>query len=730
MDVRCARCSTEYEFDDALVSERGTTVKCTNCGYQFKVFPGGAGSGPERWIVRKASGRELVYTSLKELQRAISQRQVGPTDMLSRGGGQPLRPLGDIAELEPFFNSQVSAHQPVQRTLLGMHPVAANERREDDTVRDAGPPFASTMQSHRAVAPGSSTRRTPAPAPPARPPPAPAPVPRPYDEEFEPRTVPRHETPEPSTVNFQRGVGPSGGRQPEPDYAPAPPPVAPSPPREVRVREASPARPNPQLTPTPSAVSEGYRAYEERHTDPRYLVVPERPSKARWVVGLIVFGALGFAGATVGRKYLERLSTKEVPPAVPAVADERVTKMLEAARKHFYDGDLEEAKEQLDKASMLEEKNPKIHAAIARLEAARADVHWLAIRLQRDEGRRDAAKKRLETRLKKLDEAVKAAVSTKADDPDVVRARIDHLRLSGKVEEARKLIDGVATTMGDPETSYVLAALDLAEDAPAWTTVIDRLRAAAGVESGLGRARAALVYALAKSGNRDGAQTELDALGGADDTHSLYNDLKAFLEETDLVIQETTEEKSLEPSAPVGKAPRGEPGGAPAAGNQDFRTILTEASRAKASGDMGRARALYSQALEKAPGNVEAMTGLADVARAQGDSAVATRYYDQALASNPSYQPALMARADMKWAAGDRAGAVAMYRRVVQESGAGSSYGQRAQKRITEHEGGGSSPPASEDVPPPAPQPPATPPPSDTSDKPHIDTSDLPGFNQ
>ena len=48
MDVRCSRCGTEYDFDDALVSERGTTVKCTNCGHQFKVYPGGSGGAPER----------------------------------------------------------------------------------------------------------------------------------------------------------------------------------------------------------------------------------------------------------------------------------------------------------------------------------------------------------------------------------------------------------------------------------------------------------------------------------------------------------------------------------------------------------------------------------------------------------------------------------------------------------------------------------------------------------
>src|SRR5262249_49170904 len=32
MEITCNRCKTEYDFDDALVSERGTTVRCTNCG--------------------------------------------------------------------------------------------------------------------------------------------------------------------------------------------------------------------------------------------------------------------------------------------------------------------------------------------------------------------------------------------------------------------------------------------------------------------------------------------------------------------------------------------------------------------------------------------------------------------------------------------------------------------------------------------------------------------------
>src|SRR5512134_3838910 len=124
MDVRCGRCGTEYEFDDALISERGTTVKCTNCGHQFKVYPAQTSMGvPERWVVRTASGRELVYTSLRDLQKGIAQRQVGPEDMLSRGN-QPPRPLQSIAELEPFFQS-VPVHAAKPATLVGVAPPAA-----------------------------------------------------------------------------------------------------------------------------------------------------------------------------------------------------------------------------------------------------------------------------------------------------------------------------------------------------------------------------------------------------------------------------------------------------------------------------------------------------------------------------------------------------------------------------------------------------------------------------
>ncbi|HEY6080803.1 MAG TPA: zinc-ribbon domain-containing protein, partial [Polyangiaceae bacterium] len=138
MDVRCNRCGTEYEFDDALISERGTTVKCTNCGLQFKVFPSHHSGGPERWVVHTEQGRELIFTTLRELQRGIADRKVGPGDLLTRGQNPP-RPLSAIAELEPFFQSSQGKATLVAGAGTGSPPAAAVER-VPRTLHGVAPP--------------------------------------------------------------------------------------------------------------------------------------------------------------------------------------------------------------------------------------------------------------------------------------------------------------------------------------------------------------------------------------------------------------------------------------------------------------------------------------------------------------------------------------------------------------------------------------------------------------
>jgi len=120
MDVRCERCKTLYELDDARVSEAGTTVRCTTCGHVFrvrkKVFlmtePVGAGGESTAvpppvvekppWRVRSPSGRVIAFRELTSMQKWIVERKFGRDDEISLHGDTWKR-LGDIAELQPFF---------------------------------------------------------------------------------------------------------------------------------------------------------------------------------------------------------------------------------------------------------------------------------------------------------------------------------------------------------------------------------------------------------------------------------------------------------------------------------------------------------------------------------------------------------------------------------------------------------------------------------------------------
>ena len=105
MDVICERCGTEYEFDDALLSERGTTVKCTSCGHQFKIYRPSTPTteeSPRAWNLRRPDGTVIPFDSLAVLQKWIMEGRVSKMDEISRPG-EGWKPLGAIAELDSFF---------------------------------------------------------------------------------------------------------------------------------------------------------------------------------------------------------------------------------------------------------------------------------------------------------------------------------------------------------------------------------------------------------------------------------------------------------------------------------------------------------------------------------------------------------------------------------------------------------------------------------------------------
>ena len=122
MDVRCERCQTEYQVEDANVSDLGTEVQCSDCGHLFVVKrPNGvtnqtiASCEPDAnesgtWLIETSAGRSLRLRDLTTLHKWIIEHRVGRGDRLSRAG-DPWQRLGDMAELAPFFDIVDSAER-------------------------------------------------------------------------------------------------------------------------------------------------------------------------------------------------------------------------------------------------------------------------------------------------------------------------------------------------------------------------------------------------------------------------------------------------------------------------------------------------------------------------------------------------------------------------------------------------------------------------------------------
>lgn len=735
MDVRCSRCRTEYDFDDLLISERGTTVKCTNCGHQFKIFPAG-GAAPERWLVKTHAGQELVYTSLKELQRAIAKAQVSPSDMVSRGRNPP-RPLSQIAELEPFFVGQTPSQKRVDRTLLGVS-AAPESARVVETFpepakpapRDTEPAPVFTAESRPLIGDsGQGSRNAPTRAD-RLPPPIPVAKAEPPSISTKPPPVAHEPPPVPRPSGrdgpaVEERIPPS---EPLPPVAPAPSPPAPlsqGEPRSQRYGAGGPRstpRASSQLTPSPASVrGSAHRSYDQR---PFESPEPIPRAHSRWIAGVVIVGVATLLAITVGRRYLLKTT---LPPEEPAakVSDQRVTDLLGQASRLIDDADYEAAREQLLKASALGEKDPAVLVALARVETLRADVAWLKHRLADPAVSElfDSTQRELQQRVSKARQAVDAAFAVAPEDPSTLRARVDVLRISGEPKKAREWTQPLSSDSSDPRNAYVLAALDLAEEDPAWPSVIQRMRLASSRERAPGRARAALIYALSRSGQRSEAEAELSRVRANPAGGLLTEELQHF-------VERQPEEAEEEKRGAGAHAEAFEPGAAPKDEAGDPKTLLKHAAEALSGGEIARAENLFHLVLEKHPENSEALAGLAQIARFRGDTKESARYYDEVLEKNPSNLLALAARADLKWESGDRAGALPMYREVAARAAPGSDISQRAKERLAQGaKAPKPEPPAA--AAPPAPEPAPTPPPEiepTRPETPNIDTTDLPGF--
>jgi len=693
VDVQCERCKTEYEFDDALVSGRGTTVRCTHCGHQFKVKRADAPSSDgaqDRWVVTTAQGAEVVYTSLRDLQRAIIAKQVARADVLTRGSG-PRRALGAIAELEPFFEGRASSRPPAGGA--GRSPAVPAPPATPDfgafpkrtpawgiaAATDVAPtaPLPESIPPPRAKI---STLRPPTAAPPPAPPPPPSPLP--------PPPAPRATSPglNDAAMTAAPALGaPIAPRDPSENVDDREPATVPrgaysSTPSDAELATALPPPTVPRRRVISSidedAMAEAMRS-EMRHSlmsDPDSFGVPKRRRIGGWVVALVLLCGAGVLAAVVAKPYLQGLGK---PAASATVLDAKALQLLADGEKALAAGDLEGAKESFDKASERAETNERLLLDVARLDAVRADIPWLELRALRPEETDETklANQRLVDLSAAAKHAADAALAVAPDDASAIRAKIDAARIAGDRDSARHLVAKVVGQAQQPETAYVLAALDLAEADPVWSTVIERLKLAAQGEGDLGRARAALVYAYARSGDKVSARAELEKLAALKRPYPILGVLRSFVDRSatkpvgDGGVGDGGGPRTIDvsqlPTSAVAMVP-GVPGGVGTDEPIEGRTPTAQAMNALRKGDPARARQILEARLAQNPNDSEAVSALGDVCRSQGDSACAISQYKRTLAINPSYLPAMIALADVYWGSGDRGDAVRMYKDITE----------------------------------------------------------------
>jgi tetratricopeptide (TPR) repeat protein len=314
-----------------------------------------------------------------------------------------------------------------------------------------------------------------------------------------------------------------------------------------------------------------------------------------------------------------------------------VAELLSESNRLLDEGDWDAAHERLLKASALAESDGRVLSALARLEALRTDLVWLELKLLEPDARDALATRRreLDRRLVRTAQATDAALTEVPKDLVALRAQIDWLRMKGDTETARKRLGPLSEKSSDPANAYVLAALDLAEDSPAWPNVIDRLRLASSVEPGGGRAQAALVYALARAGKAPEADSEIAKIGTNSPVFTLVPALKAFVA------------KNSRRTAPAPTAARPAVNASPAQAAParvavaDYRPLLAQARVAANNGQYSVAEELYQRVLELRPTNIEALAALGDIARKRKDPARAQELYQRALAQDPGYKPAI-----------------------------------------------------------------------------------------
>lgn len=747
MDVTCERCGTEYEFDETLVSDKGTTVKCTNCGHLFKVFRQGgapaAGGEPRKedtgriWQLRTQDGETQQFGSLKELQRLIVEGRVSEEDKLTRRG-EGWKRLGDIAELQTFFAAARAARPgaPVRgkSTMLGVGAKAAIPARPDAnsevTRADLAP-----LQVTRADLARTELARTEMPRMSARdardeaPTPVHAvrqPLPRKPSGTLGPTSAPRPPTPasvapppRPRGDQTARGVGqktdsPSFEEVSPRPAPPAPPPTPtqspPPPPARARVEDESEKvatqRPPTRTEARPPKRGEPTDRTETPRAQVRALHVDEeetqRPAPKRGLTGVVVGLATLVLLGGLGTWLWPRMFPTET--AVPETPAARFVTAGEAALGRDRIDAYEDAAGEFNKALAFDEGDVRAQVGLSRAHALRAQAQLFeaddiearagtdeALRAEATILRRQAADAVTDARTH-AESAVRAG--TGGADAEVALA--DALRLGGERDLSRSRLDRARTLESTPSSETLrVEALWTAE--PTGLTSARELAAqAAQASPPILRAQLLLARVAIASGDQAAATSAIDAVLASDAEHPEALRLRERASHlapptpTDVPVVDplpSTPEVAVVAVPPTGvpTTPSGAEG-APVA--RDYSGLVREGHARLERGQVAAARQSFEAALRLRAGTPEAMTGLGYVMLEEGNASGAARQFAAAAANGNG--SALIGLGDAYRRLNQREQALETYRRYLQLLPNGSDA-NLARRQVEQLGGGGST---------------------------------------
>jgi predicted Zn finger-like uncharacterized protein len=585
MDVVCERCKAEYEFDDALVSERGTTVKCTNCSHQFKIFrPTSETDAAKVWNLRRPDGTVIPFDSLAVLQKWILEGKVSKMDEISRAG-EGWKSLGAIAELESFFATaelRASQHAPGRSgqrfpSMSGVRaptPAPGQNRSIPPNPSRPSPGLSSSTIRPGGAAPPPPPVSLRAPSHGGTPPPVPSSLRGP--SVVKTTSAPSNASTQNASTLVQIPPPPKMPAEMGP-MSPVPSPVRHEPladeverarPRPASVPPKVVLPPLPALSASPRDLVDDQAPTRSMSSDPRGLSNPPIANRRSGLAIGLVAGALIAGGALLVsyRTGVFGTTGPSTPAATPARdtarRDRVIAEATERVRRYSLAG-MDEAREELSAAIALRPDDAALVATRAEVLAAWSemltqqadDLEAQAalpgadsprLRASAELVRRDGVARRERARTD-LHAAEAAIASVSPAELPVVEARLADVArvvgaptLSSHLEAARR-------TSPTSETSLYLALATPSDDPAS----VAGLRAALGAEPQNHRARVALARLLQRKGDVRGAQELLAEALRTEPEHEALLGLSRSLGSTTVVAAPANAPSTPDAGAPV-----------------------------------------------------------------------------------------------------------------------------------------------------------------------------------